>query len=54
MLQKKANTTNDSLEIASIIKYLQILTAIFDGFAHGRNDVKEWDRKKKTNTVSNF
>ncbi|CAF3474902.1 unnamed protein product [Rotaria socialis] len=37
--KKKVDTTNDSLEIASIFKYLQILTAIFGGFAHGGNDV---------------
>jgi len=37
--KKKIDTTNDSLEIASIFKYLQILTAIFGAFAHGGNDV---------------
>ena len=39
-IQKKIDTTNDSLEIAAIFKYLQILTAIFGGFAHGGNDVR--------------
>ncbi|CAF0722883.1 unnamed protein product [Adineta ricciae] len=37
--KKKIDTTNDSLEIATIFKYLQILTAIFGAFAHGGNDV---------------
>ncbi|CAF3410064.1 unnamed protein product [Rotaria sp. Silwood1] len=37
--KKKVDTTNDSVEIASIFKYLQILTAIFGAFAHGGNDV---------------
>ncbi|CAF2350978.1 unnamed protein product [Rotaria sp. Silwood2] len=37
--KKKLDTTNDSLEIASIYKYLHILTAIFGAFAHDRNDV---------------
>ncbi|CAF4172607.1 unnamed protein product [Rotaria sp. Silwood2] len=39
--KKKLDTTNDSLEIASIYKYLHILTAIFGAFAHDRNDVSE-------------
>ncbi|CAF2986136.1 unnamed protein product [Rotaria sp. Silwood2] len=38
--KKKVDTTNDSLEIATIFKYLQILTAIFGAFAHGGNDVR--------------
>jgi len=37
--RKKVDTTNDSIEIATIFKYLQILTAIFGAFAHGGNDV---------------
>ncbi|CAF1028153.1 unnamed protein product [Adineta steineri] len=37
--KKKIDTTSDSLEIAAIFKYLQILTAIFGAFAHGGNDV---------------
>ncbi|CAF1062649.1 unnamed protein product [Rotaria sordida] len=37
--KKKVDTTSDSLEIATIFKYLQILTAIFGAFAHGGNDV---------------
>lgn len=37
--KKKIDTTNDSIEIATIFKYLQILTAIFGAFAHGGNDV---------------
>ncbi|CAF3403455.1 unnamed protein product [Rotaria sp. Silwood1] len=37
--KKRVDTTNDSIEIAGIFKYLQILTAIFGAFAHGGNDV---------------
>jgi len=37
--QRKVDTTNDSIEVAGIFKYLQILTAIFGAFAHGGNDV---------------
>ncbi|CAF0825488.1 unnamed protein product [Adineta ricciae] len=37
--KKKVDTTNDSIEVAGIFKYLQILTAIFGAFAHGGNDV---------------
>lgn len=36
---KKIDTTSDSIEVAGMFKYLQILTAIFGAFAHGGNDV---------------
>ncbi|CAF0835241.1 unnamed protein product [Rotaria sordida] len=37
--KKRIDATNDTIEIAGIFKYLQILTAIFGAFAHGGNDV---------------
>ncbi|CAF3355573.1 unnamed protein product [Rotaria socialis] len=38
--KKIVDTSNDSIEIAGIFKYLQILTAIFGAFAHGGNDLR--------------
>ncbi|CAM4785479.1 unnamed protein product [Rotaria magnacalcarata] len=41
ILEKKkiVDTSSDSIEVAGIFKYLQILTAVFGAFAHGGNDV---------------